>query len=290
MFRMGTVGMAALVAFTVVGLSHVGLAAQEQGDVEVSEKDSSQAQAPVLKALEIRIVQDNYRCGDALETAWGFAAYVTGPDERLLFDTGSNGDLLLRNMAKLDIAPDRVDTVILSHVHADHTGGLVGFLKQHSDVDLYCLASFPARFKDVARGYGARLVEVDLPQQICENVFTTGSMGKRIHEQALVVRTDVGLVIVTGCAHPGVVKMIERVKTLHEQDIALVIGGFHLGWAKPRQIEEIMNALDRLGVRYVAPTHCSGDIARTLFEKRFGARYIKVGVGKTITLADLKQP
>ncbi len=290
MSRTGIVGMAALVAFAVVGLSHVGSAAQEQGDVEVSEKDSSQARPPALKELEIRIVQDNYRCGDALETAWGFAAHVTGPDERLLFDTGSNGGLLLRNLAKLDIAPASVDTVILSHVHADHTGGLVGFLKQHSDVDLYCPVSFPTRFKDVARGYGARLVEVDRPQQICENVFTTGSMGKRIHEQALVLRTEAGLVIVTGCAHPGVVKMVERIKTLHAQDIALVIGGFHLGWATPRQIEEIMNALDRQGVRYVAPTHCSGDIARTLFEKRFGSRYIKVGVGKTITLADLKQP
>jgi len=290
MSRTGIVGRAALVAFAVVGLGYRVLAVQEQGDVAVSEKDSGQAPAPALKALEIRIVQDNYRCGDALETAWGFAAYVTGPDEKLLFDTGSNGGLLLRNMAKLEISPDRVNTVILSHVHADHTGGLVGFLKQHSDIDLYCLASFPARFKDVARGYGARVLEVESPRPICANVFTTGSMGKRIHEQALVVRTEVGLVIVTGCAHPGVVRMVERIKTLHEQDIALLIGGFHLGWAKPRQIEEIMNALDRLGVRYVAPTHCSGDLARTLFAKRFGSRYIEVGVGKTITLADLKQP
>jgi len=287
MVRTHRIDWTVTVVMVVFGGIVMGL--PEQKGVDVGEKNSSQAETPVLKELTIRIVQDNYRCSDAVETAWGFAAYVTGPEQRILFDTGSNGALLLRNMARLDIAPDAVDTIILSHVHADHTGGLIAFLKQHADVDLYCLASFPVRFKDVARRYGVRLLEVEQPREVCRNVFTTGSMGRKIHEQAMVLRTEIGLVVVTGCAHPGLVEMIERVKALHEQDIALAMGGFHLGWAKPAEIERVMQALDRLGVRYVAPTHCSGDRARELFGKRFGSRYIELGVGKVVTLADLKR-
>ncbi len=277
------------VTIVMVILGGIVVGSPEQGGVDVGEKDSSQAETPVLKELTIRIVQDNYRCSDAMETAWGFAAYVTGPEQRILFDTGSNGALLLRNMTRLNIEPDAVETIFLSHVHADHTGGLVAFLQQHADVDLYCLKSFPARFKEVARGYGVRLLEVEQPRQMCRDMFTTGSMGRKVCEQALVLHTEVGLVVVTGCAHPGLVKMVERVKALHEQDIALVMGGFHLGWAKPGEIERVIQALDRLGVRYVAPTHCSGDRARKLFGQRFGSRYIEVGVGKVITLADLKR-
>jgi 7,8-dihydropterin-6-yl-methyl-4-(beta-D-ribofuranosyl)aminobenzene 5'-phosphate synthase len=75
---------------------------------------------------------------------------------------------------------------------------------------------------------------------------------------------------------------------LHEENIVLVVGGFHLGWAQTGEIEQIIRALQGLGVRYVAPTHCSGDKARALFAKHFGAHYLEVGVGTTISLADLK--
>ena len=113
-------------------------------------------------------------------------------------------------------------------------------------------------------------------------------MGTRIREQALVIRTERGLVVLTGCAHPGVARMIEKVRALHEENILLVLGGFHLGWAETGKIERIISALKNLGVQYVAPTHCSGDKARALFQKHFGAHYLRVGVGKTIALADLK--
>lgn len=248
----------------------------------------SAGEGPAWEDLTIRIVQDNDSCSDQLEAAWGFAAYVSGPEKNILFDTGSDGALLLANMAKLGLDPNRIDAVVLSHNHADHTGGLVGLLKQHADVELYCLKSFPARFKEVVRGYGARLVEVQKPQSICTHVYSTGQMGTRIPEQALVVRTTRGLVVVTGCAHPGVVRMIEKVRGLHEGDILLVLGGFHLGWAETSKIEQVIRALKDLGVRYVAPAHCSGDKARALFHERFGIHYLSVGVGTTITLADLK--
>jgi len=277
-------------AICVAGcLLHSGRAVPAQGATDVTQQRANAEESPALEALTIRIVQDNYPYSDELETAWGFAAWVDGAEKTLLFDTGSDGTLLLANMAKLDLDPNDVETVVISHNHADHTGGLVGLLQRHADLDLYGLESFPARFKQVVRDYGARLVEVKVPVSICAQVRSTGQVGTRIPEQALVVRTQRGLVVITGCAHPGVVRMVERAKAVYEgEDVLLVLGGFHLGWASAAELDQVIAALQGLGVRYVAPTHCSGDKTRARFHERFGNRYLEVGAGKIITLTDLK--
>ena len=246
------------------------------------------AESPVLTGLTVRIVHDNGPFDDRLRTAWGFAATVAGPEKTILFDTGSEGTLLLQNMASMGIDLRCIDSVVLSHVHADHTGGLVGLLKAHPSVEVFLLESFPARFKETVRGYGTDVVEVESPTTICPCVYSTGRVGRRIHEQTLVVRTVRGLVVLTGCAHPGADRIVEQVRALHEGDIVLVMGGFHLGWATDSRIERVIRTFERLGVRYVAPTHCTGEKAQDLFLKHFGDRCLRVGVGKTITLADLK--
>jgi len=184
--------------------------------------------------------------------------------------------------------PSNVDIVVLSHVHGDHTGGLTGFLKARAHVEVYLPQSFPARVNDVVRGYGATIAEVAGPREICANVYTTGVMGRRIKEQALVLRTQRGLVVLTGCAHPGIAKIVAEVKELHREDILLVIGGFHLEWRTTGRVEKIINAFRKHGVRYVAPTHCSGERARHLFQQQYGRGYIEAGVGRTISLADLR--
>ncbi len=246
------------------------------------------AETPALANLTIEIVHDNCPFDGRLRTAWGFAAVVTGPEKAILFDTGSDGTLLLENMASMEIDPRRIDSVVLSHVHADHTGGLVGFLKVNPSVEVFLLESFPARFKETVRAYGTGVVEVELPTTICPCVHSTGRVGRRIHEQTLVVRTVRGLVVLTGCAHPGADRIVEQVRALHEGDIVLVMGGFHLGWATDSRIERVIRTFKRLGVQYVAPTHCTGEKAQNLFLKHFGDRCLAGGVGKTIALADLK--
>ena len=253
------------------------------------EQDNDSTKAPVLKDLGIKILHDNYRYAEGLKTAWGFSALVTGPEKTILFDTGSDGQLLLENMAKLEVEPSVIDTVVLSHVHGDHTGGLTGFLRENPHVEVFLPASFPERFKDTVRGYGPTVVEIENSREICRDVYTTGRMGKLVREQALVVRTQRGLVVLTGCAHPGVTKMVDRAASLFEQDdILLVMGGFHLEWATKRRIGKIITAFESLGVRYAAATHCTGENARELFQQRFGDRCVKVGVGRTVTLSDLK--
>ncbi len=252
------------------------------------EQDGHSAQARPLEELTITVVHDNYPCVESLRTAWGFSAYVAGAEQRILFDTGSDGALLLENMAKLQIDPADIDVVVLSHVHGDHAGGLAGLLDANPRVHVYLPGSFPARVKDLVRGHGVSITEVGEPQRICENVYSTGSLGRRIQEQALVIRTRRGLVILTGCAHPGVGRIVSEVHAQHPGDIALVMGGFHLEWTMSRKVRQIIAGFRECGIRYVAPTHCSGEKAREHFRKDYGQRFIEVGVGKTVTLADLR--
>jgi len=252
------------------------------------EQEQNPAPVPALNELTIKIVHDNYPYADSMKTAWGFSALVAGPEKTILFDTGSDATLLLENMAKLQIDPVAIDIVILSHIHGDHTGGLTGLLKANTRVEVYLPRSFPAKIKDIVRGYGATLVEAVAPQEICPNVYTTGVLGRLVKEQALIVRTQRGLIVLTGCAHPGVVRIAEEVKSLHPENILLVMGGFHLEWATAGRVERIIAAFKEHGVRYVAPTHCSGEKARHLFQRQYGENCIDAGVGKTISLTDLR--
>ncbi|MCH7558557.1 MAG: MBL fold metallo-hydrolase [Planctomycetes bacterium] len=242
--------------------------------------------APGVKNLKITVTCDNNPYKEGLEAAWGFSAFITGTEKTILFDTG--GHSLLDNMEKLAIEPDRIDVVVLSHIHRDHTGGLGSFLEKNPNVTIYLPVSFPKKFKDNARDHGARIIEVKESMQICENVYSTGQLGRLIKEQSLIIRTDKGLIIVIGCAHPGIVNIVNKAKELIKDDILLVMGGFHLEWATKGRVEKIISAFKQLGVRCVGPCHCSGHKARSLFEKHFGSSYINTGAGKVITLADLQ--
>ena len=177
--------------------------------------------------MHITVICDNNSYKQGLNTAWGFSCLVTGVGKTILFDTGPDGPLLLDNMEKLAIEPAGIDTVFLSHIHPDHTGGLTGFLEKNSDVTVYLLKSFPAKFRESILASGAKVIEVEQSVKICENVYSTGRVGKLRKEQALIIRTDSGLIIIIGCAHPGIVKIVNTAKQLLKDNILLVMGGFH---------------------------------------------------------------
>ncbi len=238
--------------------------------------------------LTVTVVYDNNPYKEGLETAWGFSCLITGSEKTILFDTGADGSSLLGNMEKLAIEPDSIDTVVLSHIHGDHTGGLHSFLEKNREVTVYLPKSFPKRFKDNAASCGAKIVEVEQSLKVCENVYSTGLLGGWIKEQSLIIRTNKGLIIITACAHPGIVKIINTAKDLLKDDTLLVMGGFHLEWASKAKTEKIISAFRQLGLRYVGPCHGSGDKAKSLFEKHFGKNYINIGAGKVITIGDLR--
>jgi 7,8-dihydropterin-6-yl-methyl-4-(beta-D-ribofuranosyl)aminobenzene 5'-phosphate synthase len=236
--------------------------------------------------MTVTIICDNNLYKQGLQTGWGFSCLVTGIEKTILSDSGPEGSLI-GNMEKLAVEPKTIDIVFLSHIHGDHTGGLDSLLEKNSDVTVYLPESFPQKFKDNVKDHKAKIVDVKQDLKICEDVYSTGQVGGWIKEQSLIIRTNKGLVIITGCAHPGIVKILSVAKDLMEDDILLVMGGFHLEWMTKGKIEKIISAFRQMGVRYVGPGHCTGEKARALFEKHFGGNYINCGAGKVITIEDL---
>jgi len=175
--------------------------------------------------------------------------------------------------------------VVLSHIHGDHVGGLSGFLEENSAVPVYMLKSFPSSFKDEVKSLGAEVEEIYEARELFPGVYTTGELGNGTREQSLIITTSKGLVIITGCAHPGVVNIVRIAKDIVPDDrVYLVMGGFHLSGASSAQIKSIINSFVQLAVENVAPCHCSGDEARRLFKERYGEGYIESGVGKRVPL------
>lgn len=238
--------------------------------------------------LRITVLYDNYSHDPRLQTGWGFAALIEQRDQAILFDTGADAPTLLGNMRALDIDPQRIEVVALSHAHGDHTGGLAGLLETGARPAVHLLPSFPASFK---RGIGARvtLTEATPGQQIGEGVFTTGEVSGAIPEQALIVESRLGLVVVTGCAHPGVLEMIERASALRGKKVHLVLGGFHLRGKSAAELQAIVAAFRRLGVEKVGPCHCTGDAAIQMFRDEYRDDFVAVGVGRIILVGSAQE-
>jgi len=234
-------------------------------------------------SLTITILYNNIGYDRSLETAWGFSALVERDGQVLLFDTGGDGAILMRNMAALGVDPGRIQTIVLSHIHEDHIGGLNAVLNTGLQTTIYIPPSFPASFKNSFK-QSASLIEVMPGQTITDGVLTTGEMGTSIPEQALIIRTTKGMVIVTGCAHPGVANLVDRAITLVGDPVYLVMGGFHLGGASNAQITSILEAFRRMDVQKVAPSHCTGDTAINMFKEEYGDNFIESGVGSVIII------
>jgi 7,8-dihydropterin-6-yl-methyl-4-(beta-D-ribofuranosyl)aminobenzene 5'-phosphate synthase len=233
----------------------------------------------IAENVGLTIVYDNNPYDERLRTAWGFGCCVNVDGVKILFDTGGDSKILIDNMAKLSIDAKEIEIIILSHIHGDHVGGLFGVLDLNSQVKVYLPASFPEDFKRRVKDSASEVIEVKDAVKICNGVATTGELGTTIKEQSLIVATAKGLVIVTGCAHPGVVNIVKKAKELTGMEVHLVLGGFHLGGASENKILSIIEQFREMDVEKVAPCHCSGDRARALFKAEFGKKYVEAGVG-----------
>ena len=261
-------------------VSKIGIPIEKEKEAEIEKKEEflekEEQEKPKITLIS---VYDNYQVNPELKTAWGFGLVIETPFEKILFDTGGDSSVLLFNMKKLGIDPKSIDKVVISHIHGDHLGGLEGFLKENNKVTVFIPSSFPNSIRNMIKSYGVDFVDISEPTKISDFIFSTGELYGPPKEQSLVINSKKGLIVITGCAHPGIVNIVKKAKEMFpEKNIYLVLGGFH------HPPKKVVYELKKLKVEKVAPSHCSGDLIIEAFKKEYKENFIKSGVGRIIEI------
>jgi len=211
--------------------------------------------------MRVTLLYDNDVYKEGLQADWGFSCLVEIENTpTILFDTGTNGSILLSNMEKLNIDPTSIDEVFISHAHFDHVGGLSAFLNVKSDVTIYVPPSL--------RGIhgGKEVVSVSEPLKIHENVFSTGEIDHI--EQSMAVKIDEGIVIIAGCSHPRMAHILKAASQFG--NIHAIVGGLH-GFSEYDLFKDL---------ELICPTHCTQHKAE--IKALYPEKCTDGGVGKII--------
>lgn len=206
---------------------------------------------------------------EGLETGWGFSCFIERKGHSLLFDTGWDGEQVLTNAERMGVDLGSVRSIFISHEHWDHMGGLARILAVTRDPTVYVPASISKRLKAEV-GSRADLVEVSGPLDLGDGLFSTGEMGTGVKEQSLLIEEEGGLVVITGCAHPGLGNILDLARKRGK--LKAVMGGFH-GFDR-------LDTLDDVG--RIFPCHCT--YHKDVILERFPGKAERCGVGKIIEL------
>ncbi|MEZ0345552.1 MAG: MBL fold metallo-hydrolase [Infirmifilum sp.] len=217
--------------------------------------------------VALKILYDNDRVDERLFSSHGFAALLRVGETGILFDTGGNPGVLLYNMGVLGVSPNSISTVVISHNHWDHTGGLSALLSINPALKVVMPGTTSPNFPP-----GVRLV----------GPFEARYKDTLILEQALAVETGRGVVLLVGCSHPGVDKLVEAAKNLGEGKVSAVVGGFHLVESRDEEVVATARRLLELGVEELVPCHCTGRRATEILRAVHG-RIRSCGVGASYT-------
>jgi 7,8-dihydropterin-6-yl-methyl-4-(beta-D-ribofuranosyl)aminobenzene 5'-phosphate synthase len=225
---------------------------------------------------------------DRADGNWGLSLLV-GDD--LLFDTYGVPAILKRRMNEEGIDFSGIRDIVISHDHWDHTSGLWDILLQNKAVRVHVCPHAADALVRTIKDFGGCVRTCGGFQPIRDGVATTGELpaafnGNVLYEQALVLASVAGLVVVTGCAHPGIVDIIEKVRQWSHEKIYLVLGGFHLLDAPEPVILRVIGRLKDLGVENIAPTHCTGEQATALIKRHFGRRFVDIRNGSNVEIPD----
>jgi 7,8-dihydropterin-6-yl-methyl-4-(beta-D-ribofuranosyl)aminobenzene 5'-phosphate synthase len=267
----------------------------------------------------VTVLVDAFGDSPKLAMDWGFAALVEYAGRRVLFDTGNDRENFARNVAALGVGLTKLDAVVVSHRHGDHTSGLQHVLRLNPAVKVYvpddehfggptppdffrrAAPTLPKHMRyfggappaEVPHGTvwrGAHLVRVTEPVQIVPGfrVIRSGSpqRGAGVPEVSLSVATPTGQVVLVGCSHPGIEEILQNASA-PTQAVRLLIGGLH--WVALPEAELTATAArlrDQWKVREIAPGHCTGEPAFVALQKAFGKRYRYAGLGTVLRLTN----
>ena len=273
------------------------------------------AQSPARSAT-ITVIVDAFGKQSDLHRDWGYAALVEHRGKRILFDTGNDSAGFYTNVQRLGIDLTRLDAVVISHRHGDHTAGLRRLLLINPSVPVYVPddeafgGPTPRRFfqqvvpelPPAQRYFGGSVPDV-IPHGSAWNqerfirVSDTAEIAPGFRlvrniapaqpfaetpEVSLAIETPDGQVVVAGCSHPGIERILASVAG-RDRRISLVTGGLHLVNADGAHIEQLATRLrDHWQVDRLAPGHCTGEVAFLLLERLFGTRFLHAGVGAVL--------
>jgi 7,8-dihydropterin-6-yl-methyl-4-(beta-D-ribofuranosyl)aminobenzene 5'-phosphate synthase len=270
--------------------------------------------SPAPVPHRVTILYDAFGGRPGLTRDWGFAALVEYGGKRILFDTGNNGEIFARNVRALGVDLRRLDFVVISHRHGDHTSGLGYVLRMNPRVKIYAPkegfgvfgAALPSTFypreqslPDSMRYYegtppaeltfgtpwpSAKIQWIDSLTEVAPGVTIISTVSRNpgtleLRELSLALRGPEGLMLLVGCSHPGIETILEATRPLGDH-VHIIFGGLHLVTTPDTAITRIASSLrDRWAVDEIAPGHCTGEPAFAVLQRTFGSRYVYAGLG-----------
>jgi 7,8-dihydropterin-6-yl-methyl-4-(beta-D-ribofuranosyl)aminobenzene 5'-phosphate synthase len=257
---------------------------------------------------------------------WGLALWIEADRHRILYDTGQ-GRTLLENAKILGINLKDADALIISHGHHDHTGGIAAVMATEFHGQIYAhpgvfgkryqqnedappkSRGIPAAAEQALRSAGKRLIDSSKPTELAPGLVLTGAIPRRtdfedtgvkhfldeactqpdpiVDDQALLIETGQGWVVVTGCGHSGAVNALKYATDVTgSRRIHAVLGGMHLLSASAERLRATVDGFQDFGVKIVVPCHCTGFHATGLFQSRYGADALPLRAGLKVKLAE----
>jgi 7,8-dihydropterin-6-yl-methyl-4-(beta-D-ribofuranosyl)aminobenzene 5'-phosphate synthase len=270
----------------------------------------------------ITTVFDAFGKPSDLKRGWGYSSFIEYGGRRILFDTGSRNADFAFNIGALGIDLKELDFVVISHRHNDHTAGLNHVLRVNPSVRIYTPAE-PAGFNAPVSASVMRMIRrvvTSLPDEMRyfdgnppdglrsdspwpDANFTpiremtevlpgfflfslqSDAPGQReLNEISLAIRTRKGIVLVVGCSHPGIERIVETATKI-DPKLYSVFGGFHLSDTSDADATEIVTALhDKWKIERIAAGHCTGGFAFAEMIRIFGQNFDMAGIGSVIAL------